>query len=655
MSNDVHIKITADKPNTTGIRDTTADLDKLKAKAKETTPVIDGLTKSSGDSAKGFTDTKSKLAALNDSLAISKDKLTSLAHSFADTQDAAQKLDIGKSMAKVQNDINLATKAKKLIIDAEPKVNDSAKNRFLSGMANLGSLAGNKVGITLGVAAGAALLPVLAPLVSAAVLGGAGLGGIAGGVALAANDPTVAKFARQLGKGFKADLDKEATGIFQKPVLDSLKVIQSGSKTALVSIGQIFSNVAPYVRPLTEDLNMAAQAILGSLAGASAKAGPVLLAFGDSLVTVAGGVSDFITMVSSGGPEAASSLHLITGALADFLRQTGLLIEGLNKASSTPWLTGPIFQLLKKHYDDAAEGSRTLGDSTGDLVAQMSDAERAARGEQDALAALSQELKGQTDPVFAMFSAQDKLAKAHRDAAKAEKDHGRNSEDYRKAVRDAASASLDLEGAVGTLGDQFDGHLSPALRSSLEAAGMTKGEINSLEKQFQTARKKGDDFAKTYAAKAVVNGVPTARHNIQTLKQELQSMKTNWNITVRTSFLTFGKPYSQAGINANNIGGLASGGIKGAANGQTSGGLTWVGERGPELADLGAGSRVWSAGDSARMAKQGGDGGALQLIVSAAPGSSEDLVMALVTALRFDVSRKGSGNVQKHLGQPGRG
>jgi hypothetical protein len=53
-------------------------------------------------------------------------------------------------------------------------------------------------------------------------------------------------------------------------------------------------------------------------------------------------------------------------------------------------------------------------------------------------------------------------------------------------------------------------------------------------------------------------------------------------------------------------GGTGSGNVAGGLAGGTShwkGGLTWVGERGPELVNLPRGSRVYTASESKRMAQ----------------------------------------------------
>ncbi|MGW1667941.1 hypothetical protein [Streptomyces sp. NPDC002324] len=54
------------------------------------------------------------------------------------------------------------------------------------------------------------------------------------------------------------------------------------------------------------------------------------------------------------------------------------------------------------------------------------------------------------------------------------------------------------------------------------------------------------------------------------------------------------------------LGGKAAGGIIGAAAGGARGGLTWVGEQGPELVRLPYGAMVHSNPDSRRIASEGG-------------------------------------------------
>ncbi len=141
----------------------------------------------------------------------------------------------------------------------------------------------------------------------------------------------------------------------------------------------------------------------------------------------------------------------------------------------------------------------------------------------------------------------------------------------------------------------------------------------------------------------------------KSVNSELSKIKDR-NVAVRIS--VFGLAAANAALQASALiqSRMASGGIKGAASGMGTSGLTWVGERGPELVDLPSGSTVHSSGDSMRMMRQGmnaaGQGGGGTLLVRAAPGASRDLMSVIVEGLRYEIDRNGGGSVQRYLGNP---
>lgn len=104
--------------------------------------------------------------------------------------------------------------------------------------------------------------------------------------------------------------------------------------------------------------------------------------------------------------------------------------------------------------------------------------------------------------------------------------------------------------------------------------------------------------------------------------------------------------------------GQAHGGITGlvphAASGGWRQGLTMVGELGPELVRLPAGSQVYPTGVTPGYASQGGGGGggATTLVVESAGATAFEQFM--VTAIKEWVRLKGGGNVQKAFGIPGK-
>jgi hypothetical protein len=138
----------------------------------------------------------------------------------------------------------------------------------------------------------------------------------------------------------------------------------------------------------------------------------------------------------------------------------------------------------------------------------------AAKGERQALSDLAKALKAETDPVFALISAQQGMRDAQAAATKAVKEHGAKSKEARAADVDLAKAAIDLQGAAGNLGNSFNGKLTPAMRDTLKAAGLTKSEINAVAGQFRDAKKDGDKFAGKYAAQVSAPGAKQAKKDI---------------------------------------------------------------------------------------------------------------------------------------------
>jgi hypothetical protein len=97
--------------------------------------------------------------------------------------------------------------------------------------------------------------------------------------------------------------------------------------------------------------------------------------------------------------------------------------------------------------------------------------------------------------------------------------------------------------------------------------------------------------------------------------------------------------------------GYAHGGIVGAATGGLHGGLRMVGEAGPELLELPPGTRVNSAGDTARMLS--GAGQAVGQIIVQLVMDGKVLAQQLVEPTRELVRTQGNGSTQGFYGQAG--
>lgn len=500
-------------------------------------------------------------------------------------------------------------------------------------------LLGNHVGITVGAAAGAAAAPVLASAIGSALSAGAGAGVIGAGVALAVKgDKSLQAAGKLAGKDFMKAMGDEAK-VFVGPVRESLGVLEAAGGRIARKWGDAFDEMSDHTVPFVKDVVSGVERISDAFTNVAKGSGSAVAGLGDAWKLTADGVGDFLEIVADGGPQAADNLRLVAGATGDLLRYTGMTLDSLNKLSNNAWVTGPLIPALRNKYKDAADASGTFQKHTQGAADAMENAAGAARGEREALEGLSEELKAQADPVFAIIKAQDDLKAAQKETADATKKHGKNSAEAEAALQKQALAALALEANIGKLGDTFNGKMTPAMRNTLRAAGLTDGAIDRLEKQFRDAKKAGEAFSKKYQARAALDGYRNAKGQLGGLLRDLQRFDGVWTATMITNYIKHGKPGTG--------GGLAHGGIRGAADGATSSGLTLVGEQGPELAEIAPGGRVWSNPDTQRMlAETGGGGGGQGPITVNLVVDGKVLAQATVEPLRGMVTRQASGNAQ---------
>jgi hypothetical protein len=536
-----------------------------------------------------------------------------------------------------------------------PKIDDpspAAAKTFVSRFADMAGSAmgpamkvmGSHAGITAGVAAGVAAGPVMASALGSALSGAIGAGALGAGVAVAiAGDKQLQRAGKVMASNVFTAFKEEAS-VLKGPVRESFTVLEDAGGRIAGKWGDAFDELQGDLVPFVKDVVSGTERISDAFTNiAKGSGGEALAGLGDTWKLVADGVGDTLEILADGGPEAADNLRLVAGATGDLLRQTGSLLDMMNKAASNPFLTGPLIPELRQHYVEAAEASGTFARHTKGAADAMVEAERAALAETSALEDLAKELKAQADPVFAIVKAQDDLAAAQKDTAKATKEHGKDSAEAEAALQKQALAALSLEANVGKLGDTFTGKMTPAMRATLRAAKLSDEAIDRLEKQFRTAKRAGDQFSRTYRARATLDGFRNVNGQLTGLLRDLRNFDGVWTATMITNYKTFGKPGSG--------GGLAHGGIKGAANGGVRSDMTWVGEEGPELVNLAPGSRVHSNPDSMRMAAAGGGGQSGPITVNLVV-DGRVLAQSTVEPLRGMVSRQASGSAQRFFGDP---
>jgi len=192
---------------------------------------------------------------------------------------------------------------------------------------------------------------------------------------------------------------------------------------------------------------------------------------------------------------------------------------------------------------------------------KTTEAKTQIQGQVVALKDLHDALRAQSDPLFALIDAQTNLREKQEELNEAISKHGNDSREAEEAMRNLGKAGIELAGAVSDAQGKFDGKLTPAMKAALQAAGLTEGQIKSLEQGFRNATAAGDAFAKNYNATVTV-----------TYREKGRAVPVSDNF--------------QSGIGGRQSGGYGSG---------------WIvaGEHGiPELINLGASGRVYNGVES---------------------------------------------------------
>lgn len=182
------------------------------------------------------------------------------------------------------------------------------------------------------------------------------------------------------------------------------------------------------------------------------------------------------------------------------------------------------------------------------------------------------------------------------------------------------------------------------------AASIAFGWVPGLGPKLDRAARKAKEF------KDKVNREIKGIHNDTTIQVKVKTFGMDMAIRLRNIIaqlnamrVTTVAANAAGVINEISASLRASGGITGAASGGIRRGLTWVGEHGPELVNVPAGSRVYSNPDSMRMvAGQGGGAGPLvvQLVLD-----GYVLAERMLDPQREIVSRRFAGNVQAAWGR----
>lgn len=399
-----------------------------------------------------------------------------------------------------------------------------------------------------------------------------------------------------------------------------------GTITALVTVLQLFrqETVASQtdLTGLTEDLDRFERTgrITGEmleLFGEGAERFHEILERADSTVGRANdGFSRLVESIGLGHTEtinARESIQALDQALAELVEQGADGDAILQKLAATYDLNEDQLATLVSLLPKFTDAQERAAERTRDAEEAQHGAMQADLARVESLQKVHDELRAQIDPAFALIRALEDQRAAQEAATEAEQQHGRNSPEYQKALRDEARAALEVLEAAGKLGDEFTGDLSDAQRQMLEDAGLSAAAIDQLERDLRQAKEQAD---------------------------RLDGTRIRIEQTIRTKYEIVGQPPTipRAG---GQVELLAHGGVVGAAQaGGPRSGPILVNEEGPELArlprgdvvELPTGTTVIPAGQSEAIRSQiahGGPGVTMNFYIQGSLLTERDLVMII--------------------------
>ena len=212
-------------------------------------------------------------------------------------------------------------------------------------------------------------------------------------------------------------------------------------------------------------------------------------------------------------------------ALAAFIRQVEREIGVQQEAAE-------LARLKAEEVRGGAGAAKDAADAEGEFAGELDNAARAAENARNRLKEYHDELRAQVDPMFRLVRSIQNLEQAQARYDEVLSDSEATQQDVRDAALDVAEAVLDVQGAAADATGTFDGELTPALRRTLEAGGLTEEQIKLVEEAFADATATGDRFAKVYEAEVKIRGVEEAERLVEGLLRDLRNIPETIRSTV---------------------------------------------------------------------------------------------------------------------------
>lgn len=493
MANEIHIglNLRGEQPTTRGLKN------------------VGGAAEKAGD---GLQDMAKDAGFLDKRIGELRGGLTKLIAEFDKTGDKT----LLKKISGEKRELGSLTRLKKQLIDLTPEAVDAGAEigtKFGGSLLKSAAAAmasGNAILIAGISAAVIAALPLIGGTIAAAVLGGVGVGGIIGGIALASRDSRVKDAATKLGEHALSAFGQAAEP-FVAPAIEAIGILGSTTTNIAGQMRQGFATIAPVLVPLTRGIAGLAEKAMPGFLKAMESAKPVIRALAQELPKIGQALSDFLTSISEDPDGAILALKTLTGLTQYLLRQWGGATAMLSKVYE--WMvktavSGNVFletmfgwvpglgDMIRSNkatvegmlagLQQAKSGTGDFSGSLGKLADSASDAEKKVVDLQAAFDTFFGHTMNLEQATLRYERAIDDLSKAVKENGKtldAREEKGRANRgailDEIQAIKDLRQANIDNGMAVDTANSKYDTQLE-RLRVAAYRLGLNKKEVDLL-------------------------------------------------------------------------------------------------------------------------------------------------------------------------------
>lgn len=347
-----------------------------------------------------------------------------------------------------------------------------------------------KAGLAGALVAGAiAAAPVVVAAVDSALLLGLGAGGLAAGIALAAQDSQVRSAFETLGTDVQDRL-RQAALPFKSELIGAAGDFEKSFDKVAPSIDRIFQGLATTIRPLAQGFGKALENAMPGLERAFAASLPLLKDLAAWLPKLGEEVGKFADAMADAGPEAQLFFRFVLGFIDQTLSALTKLFEGTAALGRLLGVTSAEAHRLGDAASASGDSFDVYDEATSSLEGMMSAIQKTTASADTLAGAMTDRLVGSMlDLDHANLSVQESLQSvkaAFQENGRQLDIHTAKGQANRESVLGAVQSNLSLYDSLIRSGASAEdaaaayNQNTAALEAQLRKAGLTKQQIDGL-------------------------------------------------------------------------------------------------------------------------------------------------------------------------------